>query len=207
MKRLLGLATLLFMALPAAAAVIPVTDYDTIAGLVVVPGYGPITDDFETPGGTDVGDLTNRVLQDPAGLYYYEHTITLGAGVSNLSEFATAAGVVEPHPGLIAGYSFADVLAAGFPVAATAFSIEQDPDDSLDWTASTGDFDGPEAITFFFGTGYNPLPPGTLVGFGIINGDVAAAESYGVAPEPGTMILFGTGLLGLFTLARRRKVR
>lgn len=205
MKRLLGLLALsVLMVAPAAAVVIPVTDYDTIAGLVVVPGFGPITDDIETPALVDVGDMTNTVFTDGT-LFYYVHTIDLApAVISNLSEFNSSPGAFQAHPALFAGYSFSDALAAGFPVAATAFGIERDPDDSLDFNATTTDFDGGESITFFGATGYSPSP--TLVDYNFTNGSVATAQSYAPAPEPTTLLLLGTGLLGL-TWRKRRQQR
>ena len=84
----------------------------------------------------------------------------------------------------------------------TGFSIELDPDQTIDWQVDPNNkfWGSNETITFFF---QSKLAPG-LGAYNMVNGEVGTAISYAPVPEPSTYLLFGSAL-ALVALRRRKK--
>jgi hypothetical protein len=175
------------------ATVITPTDWDS-TGLFQL--QGPLSDDFITPGSVDIGDIENWVYVDnltTPTLYYYVHLVT--PDVDNISELNTAFG----DAGFTgeAGYSFSEATTAG-----GSFQIDFQADNTLDWGASgSADWwDTGEGITFYFVSTINP----GLGDYNLINAEVGTATSYAPVPEPATMLLLGSGLVGIAAFGRRK---
>ena len=186
----------------------PVENYDVWQALQGAQIAGPTTDNFQAVDGSLIGTLENYVYFSPnlgpTGAYTYVHTVT--PGINNISEFNTAFGVAG-FTGY-AGWSYSDSLAAG-GTGIGDFTIDMDVDDgTLEYEAQfsqagSSGWDAGESITFFF---VSLLPPGTG-NYNIIDGKVGTATSFAPVPEPGSLALLGSGLVGLYGAARRRIAR
>lgn len=147
---------------------------------------------------TELSDTSLVTTIDP-GLYY---TNTGGSAVLNLGGFApiyfpgTALGVESET----STASFYD-LRSGFAVGAYADAINTDLFTPYDLTTFIGPVQG-----FFVGTGaFERTSLGDLTISGA-TGDLTFTAS-SVSPEPSSLLMFGTGLLGIAAAARRRLVR
>jgi len=169
------------------------TDFDSID-----PGQvfaGPLTGDFITSpveGSKDVGDATN-IVYFKDGLYTYTESVT--PQMNNISEFNT--GFSPQGWNGVAGFSFSQANTTG--VGSGNINISQDPDGTIDWNLTNPNFDSGETITFFF---QSTLPPGLGV-YNLIDHSVGATISYAPTPEPTTLLLLSSGLLGLAGLRRK----
>ena len=125
--------------------------------------------------------------------------------LDNNARFDTAL----PVPGFagatgVAGWSFSQAGAAGGSGTDIDFEIKEFG--QLEWTSlflegTTRGWDMNEPITFFF---VSTKPPG-IGDYNLSAGEVGTAQSYTPVPEPGSIALLGSGLVGLYTAMRRRR--
>jgi PEP-CTERM motif len=167
---------------------------------------GPLTDPFdvaEAPPDT-MGEAVNTVYFDGT-LYTYVHEVrpTLNDNFALNTQFDVAG-----YTGT-GGWSFGDAAGAGGSGTLMDFLFFDTA--PLSWVSLIGLFDFPstlgwdagEPIRFFF---VSTRPP-TLGFYNLIGKESGTALSYAPAavPEPGSIALLGSGLVGLYTALRRRR--
>jgi hypothetical protein len=170
-------------------------------------GTGPLVDsyldDFDSMfDSSTTGSLDSRVFFDGT-TYVYTQTVT-SEGDFNLL-FNTDFSV----PGFgAAGWSFSDAASAGGTGTAGDFRIERTGDNQLFWVAmpggAFGNWNAFEPITFFF---TSTLPP-TIQNYTLVSllpFEIGSAQGLAPVPEPGSIALFGSGLVGLYAAIRRRR--
>jgi hypothetical protein len=188
----------------ASAVTIGATNLDTWiladAGAPIATMSDPILANVGSP--PPIGVLDNVVyFNATTGNYTYAHQVTPFV-LQNISELNTAFGLTDFIG--TAGFSFSQSLAAGGAGNASDFEIEWESDQTMDWETLFGNTDGwdsPEAITFFF---VSTAPP-RLGDYNVINGRIGTATSFAPIPEPGSIALLGSGLIGLYASVRRRR--
>ena len=174
------------------------TDADIIAG--------PLTDPFlvAKPNTDPMGVAVNTVYFD-GSLYTYVHEVrpTLNDNFALNTQFDVAG-----YTGT-GGWSFTDAEAAGGTGGLMDFLyFDTAP---ISWVSLIGLLDSPpdlgwdagDPIRFFF---VSTRPP-TLGFYNLIGKESGTAISYAPAaiPEPGSIALLGSGLVGLYTALRRRR--
>jgi hypothetical protein len=170
-----------------------------------------------TPYDTDsltLGDLLPPMLVDPSPIgvlgstvYFdrttsvYTYTFALAPSVNSISEINTAfAAIGLTSDGTQVGFSFSDASAAGGSGSSSDFTIFQDPDGTLDYETNGDWFGNFDSINFHF---RSTLPPTTGY-YNAINSQVGTALGYAPVAVPAAVWLFGSGLLGVIILARRK---
>ena len=201
-------------ALPTAPAdaVTAINLLDIDLGVRVVDPY---TENFLTPpntGSHDIGDLTGEAWKksSPGTPDVYTYIYTVLPGIKNFSEFNTGFAVSGFNG--IAGYLFSDIPAgAANPDGSGAFLISHDPDGTLDWNVPSGvgvwRTTPLYSIQFFFQSTDAPSQEGEGT-FGVFAGIIGTSTSIEpkpeAVPEPSSLLLLGSGLIGLGWSARRR---
>ncbi|HEY7448641.1 MAG TPA: PEP-CTERM sorting domain-containing protein, partial [Vicinamibacterales bacterium] len=157
----------------------------------------PVNDDV-------IGELRNRVYFDElTGYYTYWHKVIPATGQNNNERFATQfapAGFTGT-----AGWSFSDALGVGLPNDATAFEITLTDENFIRWNTINGgaDWDQLERIKFFYVSTKAPGSPTSGL-YNLTGTEVGTGASYAPTPEPGSMLLLGSGLAALYGARRRR---
>jgi hypothetical protein len=207
----------------ASAAVITPTDLEfwTSSGSKgsPVPGFPPTADTFDnappTPG--FVGLLVNFVYFNDATLEYtYEHWVV---PTEDSAAFFNTGFDVPGFTGT-AGWQFDDSIAAGgcggpSPTCNPApfdeigdFIIQGEvgSGSSLNWAAFgtlvDDGWDAGDLVRFFYVSTKGPREGGN---YNLTAGPTGTGQSYAPTPEPGSMLLLGSGLATLYGAARRRR--
>lgn len=205
-----SLTMTLFAARESSADVIFPINLDTFSPGILI--LGPTANDlFEVapPATGALGGTSNSVYRND-GLYTYVHNVT--PSVENAAFFNTGFNV-KGFTG-IAGWSFGDSILRGgcggpsvtcmfgdFLIVGQAGSASP-----LNWfnVGLFNNWDANESIRFFF---VSSLPPVDGGNYNLTAGPTGTAQSYAPAPEPGSLVLFGSGLLAAYGVARRRRVK
>ena len=200
-KLVLALAVSISLLAAREASAIVILDYEDLElGRRI---EGPDDSDFSY----DSGELTNKVFKDEDfstnHKYWYVHDVRPEFASDEeddryIKKFFTD---FVPH-GFTgeAGWRFSDTPGAG------AFSIIVNPTGNLIWRTLSDWWENGETVRVFFAS---TNPPG-LGDYGLKDdlGRISYAQSYAPTaptPEPGSMILLGSGLAALYGAARRRR--
>jgi hypothetical protein len=189
-------------ALAREASAVPVASVDLDA---FAPG-SPISShiDVLNPFGsyTVAGLLQSGVFLD-GPTYIYTQTVTSFGGFNLL--FSTEFEVLG-FTG-VAGWSFSSAGAVGATGTASDFNI-QAVDGRLSWLAmpggALGEWNAFEPITFFFASTARP----TIKSYDLLSlspFSLGRVDGLAPLPEPGSLALFGSGLVGLYAALRRRR--
>ena len=154
-----------------------------------------------------IGDISSDVFF-AGSQYTYMHTVNSHVTLQSNSYFATAFSVANGFTG-IAGWSFANAGSAGGTGTKTDFFLNEDQG-RLVWSLRFTDgpdlrsgLDPFEPIAFFF---VSVQPPGARH-YDLLSPDIGlgTAQTLGPIPEPGSFVLLGSGLAGLYAAVRRRR--
>lgn len=198
----IGLALSLAVARPASA--VPVSPADLATVGLGAPVGGVMIDDFTAavPPPPNIGDATTRVFFDGTQYVYTQQVFPNG----DLNFVFSTEFNVSGFTGL-AGWRFSDAAAAGAGGGAGDFHIEN-IGGRLMWAAmfggAFGEWNAFEPITFFFAS---TLPP-TIKNYSLFTLnplELGSAQGLAPVPEPGSIALFGSGLVALYTAIRRRR--
>lgn len=181
-------------AVPVSPADLDVLDVGSQVGSVVVDRFASASSDM-------IGKIKTRVYFD--GSTYYYTSLVKSYGDFNLlfnTEFS-----VPGFTGL-AGWSYGDAAGAGANGNGSDFLIEN-VGGRLSWIATMGgafgEWNAFEPITFFFAS---TLPP-TIKNYNslsLLPFELGSAQGLAPVPEPGSIALFGSGLVWLYARMRRR---
>ena len=143
------------------------------------------------------GHHSRTTCTSTARSYTYVHTVNPSL---NNNFLLNTAFEVKGYTG-VAGWSFSDAPAAGGTGTLLDFVLLEPG--QLGWLSTIGilGWDANEPISFFF---VSTKAPG-LGDYNLIGLEAGTANSFAPVPEPGSIALLGSGLVGLYTAMRRRR--
>ena len=199
----IGMAMSLMVARDASAIPITPVDLDTwVPGprLRLFDGQTMTDPPFPPAGGELVGVIRSNVFFDGTQYTYQYNVLPVDPGVTMVSVFHTLFDV-GGFTG-VAGWRFSDTLIEGGTGTAADFFLTEDHG-RLSWETNGIFF---PHTTFFFVSTIYPWPQGSRERFGLVS-DTHNGIGLGLAPvpEPGSIALLGSGLVGLYAAVRRRR--
>jgi PEP-CTERM motif len=155
---------------------------------------------YPPAGGELIGVIRSNVFFDGTQYTYTYLVQPFDPGVTMVSLFHTLFDV-GGFTG-VAGWRFSDTLTVGGTGTAADFFLTEDHG-QLSWQTNGLFF---PTTTFFFVSTIYPWPLGSRERFGLVS-DTVNGIGLGLAPvpEPGSIALFGSGLMGLYAAMRRRR--
>jgi hypothetical protein len=161
-----------------------------------------------------LGSIFSEVFYDGFD-YTYVHTVTPRAGSNDNEAFRTDFSV-RGFTGIV-GWSFSDALRAGGTGTESDFRISN-VSGRLWWIATfpytnVWGWTGLDPIAFFFVSHIDPFttltpPTAEAAPYLLLSDEVFTGRAQSLAPvvpEPGSIALFGSGLVGLYAAVRRRR--
>ena len=159
------------------------------------------------PSPLTMGEIASDVFFNGQQMKYtYVHTVTPSLDLNSMFRFLFS--VPDSRGTLVAGWSFSYcALRAGGTGTDSDAGIDHDIccfGESLNWFVNFH-WDALEPIAFFFATDLRP--GGVTKGYtlGLVTGEGGTASSLAPIPEPGSIALLGSGLVGLYAAVRRRR--
>jgi hypothetical protein len=157
------------------------------------------TSNFLVDPGSAVVYQTGRDYSNATALFATPNYVSRNMGIS-YDRFNNSLRINVPGPGIVADYSMSGTLLSSFnPGSWHGGSLAFDPADQTLWLVNNdrGYLEQYSTAGVFLGEGAAVRQFGTALG-----GEFNEAPS--ATPEPGTLVMFGSGILGLAGVLRRK---